>query len=141
MRSRLRPLAVAALALALAPALITCSGGVSDPAPGFGTLRVTMQATPSGRADEVWITFDRIEARHETMGWILVDDSVRAVDLESLADDLSETLALRVLPTGSYDGLRLHVRETAVMVGGAKLGLTVPAASADGIELDASFIV
>jgi hypothetical protein len=119
----------------------TCSGDGGPPDEGFGTLRVTLNTRPSGRADQVWVTFDRVEARHETLGWQVVDESVRAVDLESLSDELSQILALRTLPTGSYSAVRLHIRDSAVMVGGNKLALNIPTTSTDGVELATSFTV
>lgn len=113
---------------------------VGSLADGMGRLQILLHDAPDEAVDEVWVTFDEVSV-HGAGGWLVLDDSLRSVDLLSLQDGVVEELALSDLEAGSYQQIRLHLADAWVVVDGETHPLDVPSGTTSGLKLGHGFEV
>lgn len=152
MKSFLRPLLAAALALTLAACGGGDGGGISGTGRTQGTLKLALTDAPACGYDHVYITLERVRVHQSSSaadgdgGWSeIVLSPARRIDLLALNNGVLEELGQTALPAGRYTQMRLIVAangnsapfaNAVVPTGGAESALTTPSAQQSGLKAD-----
>ncbi len=128
--------------LSLLPALLllgftlgACDSATTETS---GRVRVLMTDAPADELAHAFITVVRIEITGES-GTRVLSDSARTVDLLTLRNGVTTTMATADLPEGKYRQLRFVLADTARIVfldGAISTRLRVPSGTQTGIKLN-----
>ena len=126
--------------LAIVMAFQSCS---EDNPNTTGTLKIqiTDAPFPHDMVDEANITISKIEVRKsdETEGespFMVLSEEERTINLLDLTNGLTETLVNKEVPVGSYNLVRLYIKEASVLLtDGRFFDLKVPSGSQTGIKV------
>ncbi len=103
-----------------------------------GQIRVLMTDAPADEFAHAYVTVVRVELVGEEDTHVL-SDSARTLDLLTLRNGLTTTLATRDVPEGRYHQLRLIIADTArvdFLDGGTTTRFKVPSGTETGIKLN-----
>lgn len=107
----------------------------------LGELRILLTDPPSDpMISSVEVVIRRVEVHSESLGWLLVSDEQRTVDLLTLRDAPAE-LGIVSLPTGVYSQIRLFIDSGSLVVNGERQSLFVPSGIQSGVKLVGDFVV
>ncbi len=136
-------------AVLLALAAFGCSK--SSTSPGFGTMKLRLTDAP-GDYQAVNLSVTQVSAHLEgagtegesdsTGGWQVLRSEPLNVDLLTLRNGVSTTLAIATVPAGHYTQIRLKLSAGSnVVIDGVTHPLTVPSGMQSGYKLVGSFDV
>ncbi len=142
---------VLALLVIWAGSMTGCSDSSTEPtAGGTGSMRISMIDAP-GDYDEVNVEVIRVEVhrgdapdeeKDDDSGWYTIDVDTTYVDLLTLTNGNSATLADSTLPSGYYTQIRLILGDgNNVVVDGVAYDLEVPSGSNTGLKLNHPFTI
>lgn len=127
---------------------IACSDDDDDPTePNNDMGRVRIELTdapfPYSMVDSAIVTIDSVSvhftAASNNVGWLIVDDNRREVNLLELQNGTTLRLADVEVPTGKIDLIRLHVSDASVtLTDNRSFDLAIPAEVSSGIEASPS---
>lgn len=123
------------LLLLLGATVAACDSADAD---GDGRIRVLMTDAPADEFAHAYVTVVRVELVGEG-GTHVLSDSARTLDLLTLRNGVTTTLATESVPEGKYSQLRLILADTARVVfldGGTTTRLKVPGGTQTGIKLN-----
>lgn len=132
MRSLLQSLPVLLL---LGLTFAACDSAGTD---ASGRVRVLMTDAPADEFAHAYVTVVRVELVGEG-GTRVLSDSARTLDLLTLRNGVTTTLAAEDVPEGDYSQLRFILADTARIVfldGGTSTRLKVPSGTQTGIKLN-----
>lgn len=108
------------------------------PAEGPGSITVELTDEP-GDIVEAIVTIDRVEMipANDDSSAVVLSDEDQTLDLLTLQDGVTETIADAELPQGVYEQMRFVVAESSTirLEDGTELDLTVPSGTETGIKI------
>lgn len=115
------------------------SNNAREDSPTTGRIQVYLTDAP-GDIAEAHVTVERVElvpADEDGGGILVLSDSTRRLDLLTLQDGVTETLADTALPAGTYSQIRLVVANDAeiVLEDGSTPRLKIPSGEQTGIKV------
>lgn len=122
-----------------------CSDDSTSPSQGNGSIKLYMTDSPASY-DSVIVFIQRIEVHRSsndsTEGWIVIDNNLRSFDLLQLRNGTTIVVGDSVLPSGTYNQIRLVLTDGCYVVdGGIKHDLTVPSGMQSGIKINHTFTI
>ena len=120
---------------------INCADDKTEPSNGVLTIKMTDAPFPLELVAEAKITISRIEVRKKDSlsnesPYQILSEVEKQYDLVKLVNGLTETLVEVDIPAGSYDLVRLYVKEAVVkLTDGRAFDLKVPSGSQSGIKV------
>lgn len=135
------------LVLSLAFVIAGCSDDDDDaagPAGGEGTIAVTMTDAPFpfDMVSEANVTINKVEVRHASMddeeegAFIVINEDTHNLNLLDLQNGVTAALGDTLVPTGSYDLVRLYVQDASVtLTNGTTYDVNVPSGASSGLKV------
>ncbi len=110
--------------------------GGGGPAQGPGSITVELTDEP-GDIVEANVTIERVELVSAQDSIVVLSTETQTLDLLTLQDGVTETIAEADLPQGVYDQMRFVVAESSTirLDDGTELDLTVPSGTETGIKI------
>lgn len=112
-----------------------------NPTTGNLKIQITDAPFPHDMVDEANITISKVEIRKSDgkegeSPFMVLSDEERTINLLDLTNGLTETLVDIEVPVGSYNLVRLYIKEASVLLtDGRTFNLKVPSGSQTGIKV------
>jgi len=116
------------------PSNITTKGKVMVDTGGDETRDGGNNGAVSDLVDEVWLRIDEVSVRHETEGWVFIDNGRVNLNLMEKRDGAIESIGDGDVFEGDCDKLRLTIEDAWIIVDGVELDLDID----NGIDLNNS---
>lgn len=120
---------------------INCADDKTEASNGVLSIKMTDAPFPLELVAEAKITISRIEVRKKDSlsnesPYLIVSEAEKQYDLVKLVNGVTETLVEIDIPVGSYDLVRLYVKDAIVkLTDGREFDLKVPSGAQTGIKV------